>query len=157
MESENKIIHNVLMVTSSEMDVEKILPVIGNSTDTRKYISFEKIIPIPLGIENAFDFCRENWGTPTDTFSGQTKRIKLVIDNMKVLYITFNTSETPPLPIIKKISQLISYAEFDIIWKEVNTEKYNVGEAKYSNGEELFNLIPNPNSIIARNMYNSIK
>ena len=50
MESENKIIHNVLMVTSSEMDVEKILPVIGNSTDTRKYISFEKIIPIPFGL-----------------------------------------------------------------------------------------------------------
>lgn len=111
---------------------EQISPYISKNEDGAEYLDFEKIVPMPSEAEiNWYEWRIENWGTKWN--SKNSDDLFDLIDETGELY--FETAWNAPLPIIRKLSEILG-CEIEIIFGD-ECYGYGTGRAVYENGKEL--------------------
>jgi hypothetical protein len=107
---------NTLVVNGSNTELKKFL-VENQSSDDSNTISFEKMLPVPVGTKNVREWCIQQWGTlPTNAemYSSMSKNSDTNVS------FEFETAWTPPDAWVIFIGKKYPSLKFNLYYDEPN-------------------------------------
>jgi len=123
--------NNLSIEVSDPKQLVKVIQAITNNSE--RPFDFNRIIPIPeeladtsspnknnpdelkakYGFADWYEWRVFNWGTKWNASD-----VELDIETPQQLHIRFNTAWSPPMPVIKKIAEMFSFASITLDWEE---------------------------------------
>ena len=106
---------NELIISGPRTELLKFIEENTEETDdkyAKRYLYFEKMIPIPPDEDDTIDWAVANWGTKWDA------QTKIYADNETELKFDIETAWSPPMEWVKKVSRFYPKLHFQLKYGE---------------------------------------
>ena len=103
---------NEVTISGQKEDLEKITALIWN--DSNKF-DFNKITKMPKDESDWYSWCLVNWGTKWNSHD-----VELCYNGKRTLKYIFMTAWTPPIPVIRRISEKFPNVRVTLKYWECN-------------------------------------
>lgn len=108
-------------------------------------LDFNKINPKPVWVVNNYKWSIESWGTKTNALNPRYYENDIL----------FDTAWETPFELIKKVSYIFREPHFTLYWASEEIG-FNVGIAKFKNGNKVYEKIYEPCSMSSYKAYEYI-